>query len=333
MADSIYTKPITFAVMATVTVLVGTAATMALPMLRSDMHPKVEGLEPLPALALAGRDVYQREGCMGCHTQTVRPLRSEVVRYGGNKAQEPGAQYSIAGEFAYDHPFLWGSKRTGPDLAFEGWIKPASWHAAHFVDPQKVVAESNMPKYAFLRDETVDGAALQVHMRALRSVGVPYTDGQIAAAPADVQGKTDLDALVAYVTSLGRAVNRGGGAGAEGIALSTPNPKKHDPATIKHGHKLFAENCAACHGDEAEGQEGVAPSLVDDVFLGVKGDMPDAAYFLMVKNGSDAKKALGRPGVPDGGMSSFAADLSDDDIWSIIVYLRARKAHETTEGE
>jgi cytochrome c oxidase cbb3-type subunit 2 len=332
MADSIYKKPIAFAVLATVTVLVGTAATMALPMLRSDMHPKVEGLAPLPALALAGRDVYQREGCVGCHTQTVRPLPSEVVRYGGNKAKVPGAQYSIAGEFAYDHPFLWGSKRTGPDLAFEGWIKPASWHAAHFVDPQKVVPESNMPRYAFLGEAAIDGVALQAHMRALRRVGVPYTDAQIAGAPTDVQGKTELDGLVAYMVSLGKAVDRGGGV-TEAVALGTPNPLKHEPAVIKRGHKLFADNCAACHGDEAEGQPDVAPSLVDDEFLGVAGDLPDAGYFAMVKGGSDAKKALGRPGVAAGGMPSFAADLRDDDIWSIIVYLRARKAHEAMEKE
>ena len=157
MAD-IYKKPITFAVLSAVVVLVGTIATMAYPLLRADMHPKVEGLVPLPALALAGRDVYQREGCVSCHTQTVRPLPSEVVRYGGNKAAAPGGQYSVAGEFAYDHPFLWGSKRTGPDLAFEGWIKPAGWHLAHFTDPQKVVPQSNMPSYAFLKDQSIRNA-------------------------------------------------------------------------------------------------------------------------------------------------------------------------------
>jgi cytochrome c oxidase cbb3-type subunit 2 len=293
----------------------------------------VEKLEPLPALALAGRDVYQREGCVGCHTQTVRPLRSEVIRYGGNKAKEPGGQYSVAGEFAYDHPFLWGSKRTGPDLAFEGWIKPAAWHVAHFKDPQQVVPQSNMPAYAFLEGEAIDAIALQAHMRALRSVGVPYTDAQIAAAPEDVKGKTALDGLVAYMTSLGKAVDRGGAAVTEAVALTTPNPVAQKPEARKRGHKLFAENCAACHGDEAEGQDGVAPSLVDDAFLGATPDMPDAAYFTLVKAGSDAKKALGRPGLADGGMPSFADSLSDDDIWSVVVYLRARKAHEAAEGE
>jgi cytochrome c oxidase cbb3-type subunit 2 len=332
MAESIYRKPVAFAVLATVVVLAGTIATMAYPMLRPDMHPKVEGLGPPSPLELAGRDVYQREGCMGCHTQTVRPLRSEVLRYGGNRSPEPGGQYSIAGEFAYDHPFLWGSKRTGPDLAFEGWLKPAAWHVAHFQDPQAVVPRSNMPRYAFLKDRLVDAAALQAHMRALRRVGVPYTDPDIAGAPAALQGKTELDGLVAYVASLGRAVDRGGAPVVQ-ARLEVANPMAGNAAAIHKGKALFAESCAACHGEEAEGTPEVAPSLLDDVFLGVKGDMPDAAYFTMVKGGSDAKQALGRAGVPAGGMPAFSGQLSDDDIWSIIALLRERKAHEAGEHD
>jgi cytochrome c oxidase cbb3-type subunit 2 len=332
MSGEIYKKPITFAVMALVTVLVGTVATMAYPLLRPDMHVKVEGLKPLPALELAGRDIYQREGCVGCHTQTVRPLKSEVVRYGGSRAQEPTARYSLAGEFAYDHPFLWGSKRTGPDLAFEGWIKPsADWQKAHLENPQKLVARSNMPAYAFLSKEPVDGEAVAASMRALRRVGVPYTDADVSGAAQAVQGKTHMDALVAYVLSLGKAVNRAGRSEGE-IDLATPNPLGLTPAAIAHGKQLFEANgCTACHGDEGKGQEGVAPSLVDDEFLGVKGDLPDAAYFAMIKKGSDAKPALGRPGLKDGGMQAFGADLKDDDIWAIVSWLRAQKAHEAAE--
>ncbi len=332
MAGDIYRKPIAFAVMALVTVLVGTVATMAYPLLRPDMHVRVEGLKPLPALELAGRDVYQREGCVGCHTQTVRPLKSEVVRYGGSRAQEPTARYSLAGEFAYDHPFLWGSKRTGPDLAFEGWIKPsADWQKAHLENPQKLVARSNMPAYAFLSKEPVDGEAVAASMRALRRVGVPYTDADVGGAPAAVQGKTTMDALVAYVLSLGKAVNRGGAAGGE-IDLAAPNPLGASPAAVARGKRLFEANgCTACHGDEAHGQEGVAPSLVDDEFLGVKGDLPDAAYFTMIKRGSDAKAALGRPGMKDGGMQAFGADLKDDDIWAIVSWLRNQRGHEAAE--
>src|SRR5512140_44603 len=194
MSGKIYSKAFSFSIMAAVTVLVGTIVTMAYPLLRPEMHVKVEGLKPLGALELAGRDVYQRESCNACHTQTVRPLKSEVVRYKGKNAQEPAARYSLAGEFAYDHPFLWGSKRTGPDLAFEGWIKPsASWHRAHYRDPQAKVARSNMPSYAFIEKATLDPAEVASHLRALAKVGVPYTAAAIAAQTAALAGKTELD--------------------------------------------------------------------------------------------------------------------------------------------
>jgi cytochrome c oxidase cbb3-type subunit 2 len=333
MAGKLYSKPLAFTVLATVAVLVGTIVMMAYPLVRPEMHVKVAGLRPLPALALAGRDVYQREGCVNCHTQTVRPLRSEVVRYMGSRAKEPAARYSVAGEFAYDHPFLWGSKRTGPDLAFEGWIKPsAAWQKEHLEDPQKLVARSNMPAYAFLNDEPIDGAAVQASMRALRRVGVPYEDAELAGAPAAVAGKTSMDALVAYVLSLGKAVDRSAPGGVD-VDLATANPLGQAVAAVAKGKALFDANaCSACHGDEAQGQEGVAPSLVDEEFLGAKGDLPDAAYFAMIKGGSEAKAALGREGVKDGGMQAFGADLSDEDIWSIVSWLRNQKAHEAAEG-
>jgi cytochrome c oxidase cbb3-type subunit 2 len=333
MSGKIYSRPVAFAITATVVVLLGTVATMAYPLLRADMHVKVEGLRPLPALELAGRDVYQREGCVNCHTQTVRPLKSEVVRYLGNRAQEPTARYSLAGEFAYDHPFLWGSKRTGPDLAFEGWIKPsAAWQRDHLLNPQKLVARSNMPAYAFLDREPVDGAAVQASMRALRRVGVPYGDGDVAGAPGAVQGKTSMDALVAYVLSLGKAVNRGAPGGVD-VDLAAANPLGHSVAAVVRGKQLFdANGCSACHGDEAQGQDGVAPSLVDEEFGGVKGDLPDAAYFAMIKGGSAVKPALGRPGVAEGGMQPFGSDLKDEDIWAIVAWLRNQKAHEASEG-
>ncbi len=329
MATNLTSKAFAFSVLATVTVLAGSIVMMAYPMLRPDMHPKVEGLRPLPALELAGRDVYQREGCMGCHSQMIRPLRSEVVRYKGARAQEPSARYSLAGEFAYDHPFLWGSKRTGPDLAFEGWIKPSrDWHLAHYVDPQAIVPRSNMPRYAFLKDRKVDGVELQSHLRALRTAGVPYTDEDIAGAPAAVAGKTELDALVAYTVSLGKAVDRGPRAGA--VDLAEANPLAGNAQAIVRGGRLFQENgCAACHGDHGEGQEGVAPSLVDDAFLGEKPDMPDPAYAAMIRFGSDAKKGLGRPGLADGGMP--ANDLPEEDVWAIVAWLREQRAHEARE--
>jgi len=332
MAGKIYSKPIAFAVTATVAVLVGTVVTMAYPLVRPEMHVKVAGLRPLPALELAGRDVYQRESCNACHTQTVRPLKSEVVRYKGSRAEEPTARYSLAGEFAYDHPFLWGSKRTGPDLAFEGWIKPsASWQKAHLAKPQELVARSNMPAYAFLEKEAIDGGEVQASMGALRQVGVPYTDADIAGAPAAVAGKTKMDGLVAYVLSLGKAVNRGAAGGVD-VDLAALNPLGQSVAAVVKGKQLWEANgCGACHGDEARGQEGVAPNLLDEEFLGAKGDLPDAAYHAMIQGGSAVKPALGRAGMQEGGMQPFGADLSDDDIWAIVSWLRDRKAHETAE--
>jgi cytochrome c oxidase cbb3-type subunit 2 len=332
MSGKIYSKPLAFSVMAVVTVLVGTVATMAIPLVRPEMHVKVPGLKPLPALELAGRDVYQRESCSACHTQTVRPLKSEVVRYLGSRAQDPAARYSLAGEFAYDHPFLWGSKRTGPDLAFEGWIKPsASWQASHLEDPRALVPRSNMPSYAFLKKASLDGESLQAHMRALRRVGVPYTAEDVAGAPGAVAGKTEQDALVAYVLSLGKAVDRGAPGGVD-VDLTQENPLAHSIEAVARGKQLFdANGCSACHGEEGHGTEGVAPDLTDDAFGGVKGDLPDAAYFAMIKGGSAVKAALGRPGVPDGGMQAFGADLKDEDIWSIVAWLRNQKAHEGSE--
>jgi len=328
MAGRIYSKPVLFSVMATVAILVGTLVTMAYPLVRPEMHVKVAGLKPLGALELAGRDVYQREGCVNCHTQTVRPLKSEVVRYKGQHAEEPGARYSLAGEFAYDHPFLWGSKRTGPDLAFEGWVKPSKdWHAAHYADPRALVPRSNMPAYAFLVDAKLDPAEIQAHMRALRRVGVPYGEEDLAGVAKAVEGKTEMDALVAYTVSLGRAVDRA--RKPSRIDLAEVNPVAGNADAIVRGERLFQEaGCASCHGDHAEGQEGI-PSLVDERFLEAAPDMSDAAYAAMIQFGSDVKPALGRAGLQDGGMP--ASDLEEDDVWAIVTWIRNQKAHESRE--
>ncbi|NYT70504.1 cytochrome-c oxidase, cbb3-type subunit II [Pusillimonas noertemannii] len=156
----------------------------------------VAGVQPYEALQLVGRDVYIREGCVGCHSQQIRMLQSEVQRYG---------PYSVAGEFVYDHPFLWGSKRTGPDLARVGQRYSDDWHRIHLRNPRAVVAESNMPAYPWLQHNTVEGANIQERMRVLRYLGVPYTDEQIEAAPEALQGKTEEDAIVAYLQGLGVA--------------------------------------------------------------------------------------------------------------------------------
>ncbi|MBP7565932.1 MAG: cytochrome-c oxidase, cbb3-type subunit II [Burkholderiaceae bacterium] len=158
----------------------------------------VKGVVPYTALQLAGRDVYLREGCYNCHSQMIRPFRAETLRYG---------HYSVAGEFVYDHPFQWGSKRTGPDLHRVGGRYSDDWHRIHLVNPRDLVPESNMPAYPWLEKAQVPADEIGGRMKALRLVGVPYTDEQIAGAAEEVRGKTEMDALVAYLQSLGRALS------------------------------------------------------------------------------------------------------------------------------
>ncbi|MFT6389226.1 MAG: cytochrome c oxidase cbb3-type subunit 2 [Cellvibrionaceae bacterium] len=154
----------------------------------------IEGLKPYDAVALEGRDIYIREGCTVCHTQMVRPLRAEVERYG---------HYSVAGESVYEHPFLWGSKRTGPDLARVGGRYSDAWHKAHLYNPRNVVPQSNMPSFPWLFDNILDGKHTANKMRALRKVGVPYTDEDIAGAQEAVKGVAEIDAVVVYLQQLG----------------------------------------------------------------------------------------------------------------------------------
>ena len=157
----------------------------------------VEGMTPRPALELEGRDVYIANGCVGCHSQMIRPFRAETERYG---------HYSVAGESVWDHPFLWGSKRTGPDLARVGGRYSDDWHRAHLYNPRDLVPESIMPAYPFLANTRIDGTLTGKKMAVLRSLGVPYTDADIAGASNAVKGKTEMDALVAYLQGLGTLI-------------------------------------------------------------------------------------------------------------------------------
>ncbi len=157
----------------------------------------VAGWKPYGPLELTGRDVYMREGCLNCHSQMIRPFRAETERYG---------HYSVAGEFVYDRPFMWGSKRTGPDLARVGGRYNDEWHRIHLINPRDLVPESNMPAYPWLETARVNGAEIERHMKALRAVGLPYTDEQIAKAAEAVKGRSELDALIAYLQGLGTAV-------------------------------------------------------------------------------------------------------------------------------
>lgn len=154
----------------------------------------IEGLKPYTALQVIGRDVYVREGCYNCHSQMIRSFRAEALRYG---------PYSVAGEFVYDHPFQWGSKRTGPDLARVGGRYSDDWHRAHLHNPRDVVPESNMPAYPWLEATPANANTIQAHMRGLRTLGAPYTDEEIAKAPEEVKDKTELDAVISYLQVLG----------------------------------------------------------------------------------------------------------------------------------
>ncbi|WP_431484838.1 cytochrome-c oxidase, cbb3-type subunit II [Pseudomonas solani] len=161
------------------------------------INTPVEGMKPYTALQLEGRDIYIREGCVGCHSQMIRPFRAETERYG---------HYSVAGESVWDHPFLWGSKRTGPDLARVGARYSDDWHRAHLYNPRNVVPESKMPAYPWLVENKLDGKDTAAKLSAMKTLGVPYTDEDIAGASEAVKDKTEMDALVAYLQVLGTSL-------------------------------------------------------------------------------------------------------------------------------
>ena len=175
-------------------------------MFQAEAVEPLPGVKPYPALELAGRDVYIREGCYNCHSQMIRTLRYETERYG---------HYSLAGESVYDRPFQWGSKRTGPDLARVGGRYSDDWHRVHLINPRDVVPESNMPAYPWLAERAVNPQTLVRHMRTLQTIGDPYTDEEIEGATAAVAGKTELDAVVAYLQGLGKHAPRPGAAVAQ----------------------------------------------------------------------------------------------------------------------
>jgi cytochrome c oxidase cbb3-type subunit 2 len=188
------------AVLIAVAISFGGLAEIVPLMYQAEAVEPLPGVRPYPPLELAGRDIYVREGCYGCHSQMVRTLRFETERYG---------HYSLAGESVYDRPFQWGSKRTGPDLARVGGRYSDDWHRVHLLNPRDVVPESNMPAYSWLAETEVDAERLTGRMRALRALGDPYSEAEIEGAAAAVAGKSELDAVVAYLQSLGRHAPRG----------------------------------------------------------------------------------------------------------------------------
>jgi cytochrome c oxidase cbb3-type subunit 2 len=195
--DAIERKPTFLIVLVILVVAIGGLVEIVPLSFMKSMTEPVAGLKPYTPLQLTGRDIYIREGCYNCHSQMIRPLRAEVERYG---------HYSVAGEFVYDHPFQWGSKRTGPDLHRVGARYSDEWHRLHLLDPRSVVPESNMPAYPWLVGTAANAEDIEAKMRALRRVGVPYADADIAQAPGELKDKTEMDALIAYLQVLGTAL-------------------------------------------------------------------------------------------------------------------------------
>lgn len=185
------------AIFAIIAISIGGLVEITPLLFQQQVNEPVKNLRPYTALELEGRDIYIREGCVGCHSQMIRPFRAETERYG---------HYSVAGESVWEHPFLWGSKRTGPDLARVGGRYSDEWHYVHLMDPRAVVPESNMPGYPWLAERTLDGNLTARKMRVFQRFGVPYTDEEIETAQSDVQGHTEMEALIAYLQSLGHGL-------------------------------------------------------------------------------------------------------------------------------
>jgi len=302
MAGTIYKKPVLFAAVVTASVLIGTIAMMVMPMISASMHPRLGNARPYTALQLAGRDVYQENGCFYCHTQTVRPLKAEVMRYG---------EYSKAGEFAYDQPFLWGSKRTGPDIARIGGKYSDKWHYKHFNDPRKLFQGSNMPGYGWLADYDLDPASIENHMKGL---GYPFTREELD----DLADKTKLDALVAYMQALGTAVPKPPKAPL--INKGDSNPLAADRNALAEGKKLYEMNCAACHGIDARGDIG--PSLVDSEWVYTEGQVGDDTVFFIIADGTKKDQEFeGRKA--KGGMPSWGEFFGKKKLWSLVSYIRS----------
>ena len=316
---SLYEKPVLFAAAAVAVISVGTLVTTFIPLFMPATQPTSRYIKPYTAVEIEGRDIYIREGCNNCHTQTVRPLRSEVTRYG---------EYSKPEEFAYDRPFLWGSRRTGPDLARIGAKYPDSWHYQHMADPRGMFAKSNMPRYRWLAERALDTADTfrkasvlgfgyaetevkrQVDDYRARVSAPSYASAQARAAvtPVSLRGViTEMDAMVAYLQKLGRDVKTLQMAEAQPAAApAATNPFAGSRDAAEEGGKLFEANCQGCHGEKGKG--GIGPSLTGKSWRygGSDGDL----Y---------ASISGGRPG----GMPSWEGTLGAARIWKVITYVRS----------
>jgi cytochrome c oxidase cbb3-type subunit 2 len=318
--DSLYEKPVLFALAAVAVIAVGTLVTTFIPLFLPSTQPVSPLITPYSAVETEGRDIYIREGCNNCHTQTVRPLRTEVARYG---------DYSKPEESAWDRPFLWGSRRTGPDLARAGGKYPDAWHYRHMPNPQAMFPTSNMPAYPGLAKAKLDTSLTARKVKILeygydeaevarqlaafrQTVSAPaYPSAQVRSqvTPAGLQGEiTELDALVAYLQKLGRdlkAAQKPGAGPATAEAAESKNPYAGNRAAEEEGEKIFTENCRSCHGEKGGGGFGPKLATISRKFGG-----SDAELFASV--------AGGRPG----GMPAFLPQLGKDRVWKAIAYIR-----------
>ena len=318
--DSLYEKPVLFAIAAVVVISVGTLVTTFIPLFLPSTQPVSPLITPYTAVETEGRDIYIREGCNNCHTQTVRPMRTEVARYG---------DYSRAEESAWDRPFLWGSRRTGPDLARAGGKYPDAWHYRHMANPQAMFDKSNMPAYPWLAKAKLDTSLTAGKVKTLgfgydeaevarqlaafrQTVAAPaYPSAQVRSqvTPSALQGEiTESDALVAYLQKLGRdlkvAQKPAAGVATAGAAeLKNPYAGNHEAE--EEGGKIFKENCQSCHGENGAG--GFGPKLATTAH---KFGGSDADLFTSI--------AGGRPG----GMPAFLPQLGKERIWKAVSYIR-----------
>jgi len=319
---NLYEKPILFAILSVAVISVGTLVTTFIPLFLPSTQPTSRQIRPYTAIETEGRDIYIREGCNNCHTQTVRPLRTEVARYG---------EYSKPEEFAWDRPFLWGSRRTGPDLARIGGKYPDSWHYQHTADPQGMFPKSNMPRYAWLATRPLDTAHTA---RKVAVLGYGYDDAEVArqiagfrqrvvaedypsartrnaVTPASMRtGITEMDALVAYLQRVGADLKKLQSKEILPLQSSaempvSANPYKGSPEAAEEGGGIFRANCQSCHGKGGTG--GFGPNLTDREW---KYEGSDASVYASISGG--------RPG----GMPAFATSLGKDRIWKVIAYLR-----------
>lgn len=285
-------NPVIFIILAFVVIMIGTAVTMIAPFkwINSDSD-RIAEVKPYTPLQQEGRDIYMREGCNNCHSQTVRTLAADIQRYGN------GGTNSKSGEFVYDRPQLWGSRRTGPDLARIGLKYPdvkGAWHKKHLENPQSVVPASNMPAYSFL-NKPLDTAYSEKKMKLL---GFPYTQADLD----ELKGKTEMDAIIAYMRKLGTDIPVKKAVAVIKTTAATKNPFTDVKAVEEEAEALYKQNCASCHGDKREGTLGPA----------LKGSAKsDAELFGIITKGVEAN-----------GMPSFGSSLNEEKIWKLVTWIK-----------